>query len=86
MGGEAEEAGKEMKENLGNLAVGILYTRITAALGVAIEYGQIDGAHHKQWVINEMVRKLLGDNATSYEELVTACKADTYGWEEGIPP
>jgi hypothetical protein len=38
-----------------------------------------------------MVRKLLGDNTTVYEELVTAYKAgedgpDTYGWEEGIPP
>ncbi len=37
--------------------------RKTKAIEKAIEYahrfGQIDGAHHKQWVIDQMVRALL---------------------------
>lgn len=35
-------------------------TRITAALNVAAECSQVDGAHHKAWVIDQMVRELLG--------------------------
>ena len=71
--------------------VGTPYDRITAALEVATRYGQIDGAHHKQWVINEMMRQLVGNHAPAYEKLVAVAKAgedgpDTYGWEEGIPP
>lgn len=32
---------------------------IEKALEYAYRYGQIDGAHHKQWVIDQMVRALL---------------------------
>jgi len=35
-------------------------TRIARALHYAGEYGYIDGAHHKQWVIDQMVRALTG--------------------------
>jgi hypothetical protein len=35
--------------------------RILKAVCLAIRYGQIDGAHHKAWVIDQMVRVLLGD-------------------------
>jgi hypothetical protein len=62
--------------------------RITKALGLAIEFGGIDGAHHKDWVIDQMVRVLSGDY---YEELVRNAKdgaegPDTYAWETGIAP
>lgn len=68
-----------------------LYDRAACALAVASTYGQIDGEHHKQWVINEMVRQLLGNSPQAYAEWVREHKAgeygpDTYGWEEGIPP
>jgi hypothetical protein len=29
------------------------------ALAIAIRYGSIDGAHHKQWVIDQMIRALM---------------------------
>lgn len=32
---------------------------IEKAIEYAHRYGQIDGAHHKQWVIDQMVRALL---------------------------
>ncbi len=32
--------------------------RIVKALRIASEYGMIDGAHHKTWVIDQMVRAL----------------------------
>lgn len=34
--------------------------RIEKALSIAVAYGGIDGAHHKDWVIDQMVRALTG--------------------------
>lgn len=34
--------------------------RIAVALDTAVQYGGIDGAHHKTWVIDQMVRALTG--------------------------
>jgi len=34
--------------------------RIAKALDLANSYGGIDGAHHKMWVIDQMVRALTG--------------------------
>jgi len=61
---------------------------VVEALHLAVRYGGIDGAHHKTWVIDQMVRILAGNN---YDAIVTAAKAgedgpDTYGWDEGIAP
>lgn len=61
---------------------------INQAVELAVNYGGIDGAHHKAWVIDQMVRALTGDN---YEAVVTDAKngedgPDTYEWDEGIAP
>ena len=58
------------------------------AIEVALSFGDIDGAHHKMWVIDQMTRKLAGEH---YEELVAAAclgeaGPDTYEWDEGIAP
>lgn len=34
--------------------------RIERAVKLAREYGGIDGAHHKDWVLNRMVQELTG--------------------------
>jgi hypothetical protein len=62
--------------------------KIKAALEIVMRYGGIDGAHHKDWVIDQMVRTLTGDR---YEEWVKeACDGedgpDTYEWDVGIAP
>jgi hypothetical protein len=62
--------------------------RIEEALTIAIRYGGFDGAHHKAWVIDQMVRALTGDD---YEEFVAeACDGEdgpeTYSWDEGVAP
>lgn len=61
---------------------------IEDALEVARRHGGHDGEHHKAWVIDQMVRALLGDR---YEAWVADAKAgddgpDTYEWDEGIAP
>lgn len=62
--------------------------RIKRALSYAWSYGQIDGSHHKMWVIDQMVRTLLGKEeyskwVASYE---TPDGEDYYVWDTGIAP
>jgi hypothetical protein len=62
--------------------------RITLATDLALEFGQIDGDHHKAWVIDQMLRALTGDR---YEQVITEwCEGEdgpeTYSWDEGIAP
>lgn len=65
-----------------------LQTRIDEAVAIIFRYGGCDGEHHKDWVLDQALRILLGN---SYESEVRAACAgddgpDTYGWNEGIPP
>jgi hypothetical protein len=70
--------------------------RIEVALDIAWKYGQTDGAHHKMWVIDQMVRILCGDSMTYqmligfYEQPVPVGKGeDDYyqnDWDTGIAP
>lgn len=74
--------------------------RIHEALDTARRYGQIPGDHHRAWVIDQMVRALLGCRRTpqldyascpAYESFVKLAKAgedgpETYDWYEGIAP
>jgi hypothetical protein len=62
--------------------------KINNAIGLAMQYGGIDGAHHKTWVIDQMVRSLAGE---SYDAIIAEyCAADddgeTYEWDVGIAP
>ena len=62
--------------------------RCKQAIEMAIAHGGHDGAHHKDWCIDQMVRILAGDD---YKQVVTnACAgeygAETYSWEVGIAP
>lgn len=74
--------------------------RIRAALEIAVRFGQIDGAHHKMWVIDQMVRALTGcprenedclGESTEYTEFIQEANdgddgPDTYEWDVGIAP
>lgn len=71
--------------------------RIAAALAVAMTYGATDGAHHKQWVIDLMVRALTGcpagglDESEEYKQWVEQFEDGedgplTYEWDTGIAP
>lgn len=62
--------------------------RIDNAIDIAVQFGGIDGAHHKAWVIDQMVRALAGDD---YESIVAIARSgehgpETYEWDEGIAP
>ena len=61
--------------------------KIQKALKYAWSYGQIDGSHHKMWVIDQMVRVLLEEE---YEEWVKSYETldgeDYWEWDTGIAP
>ena len=62
--------------------------KIALAMNYIEQYGGIDGGHHKQWVLDQVVRALTQEK---YEEWVKKQKAgedgpETYDWDEGIPP
>lgn len=64
--------------------------RVIVALDIIDNYGGIDGAHHKQWVLDQVLRALCGD-ADTYAEWIRRHKAgddgpETYDWDEGIAP
>ena len=57
------------------------------ALDLIAEHGGIDGSHHKQWLLDQLVRKL----SNNYGEWVKEWEKGedgprTYHWDEGIAP
>jgi 20S proteasome alpha/beta subunit len=71
------------------LSVEEAHARIEKALTIIYEAGQIDGHHHKMWVIDQVVRHLMGDD---YEDWVAEYQGDPdddanyYYWDEGVCP
>ena len=64
-----------------------MHDKISGALNLIMEFGSIDGAHHKQWVLDQVVRILADD----YDLWVEAHNAgedgpETYVWSKGIEP
>jgi hypothetical protein len=62
--------------------------KIDKAIEFAVEYGGIDGSHHKDWVIDQIVRILAEEK---YDKVVAdACMGEdglyTYVWDTGIAP
>ncbi len=54
------------------------------ALEVIYLFGQIEGDHHRAWVIDQVTRHLLG---SQYDKWVEAMKADgEYSYDTGIAP
>jgi hypothetical protein len=61
--------------------------RIDSAVQLIKEYGGIDGGHHKQWVLDQVVRVLVSDYAGWVREYCDGKDGpETYEWDEGIAP
>lgn len=57
-------------------------------LDLIFEYGQIDGGHHKMWVIDQIVRILTKDKYNEWIKnyVYDEETGDTYDWDKGIAP
>jgi hypothetical protein len=64
----------------------LLQSRITKAVYIATRHGMTDGAHHKQWVIDQMLRALFGDEKYNEWLDVTNSNPDYDPWDQGIAP
>ena len=62
---------------------------IAAAIRIIADYGQIDGAHHKMWVLDQVLRLLTGEK---YDDFITFINTDfetgeiVDEWDTGIAP
>ena len=73
---------------MSNVEILLITGKISRALHMALNYGPIDGADHKMWVIDQIVRILADDN---YDKVIEERKngkdgPDTYSWDIGIAP
>jgi hypothetical protein len=62
--------------------------RITLAVELAFEYGDFDD-RHKAWVIDQMLRVLLGDGYAARVEVECSDEdggPDTFVWNTGVAP
>lgn len=62
--------------------------KVRQAIAFGLLYGGIDCGHHKQWLIDQMLRILLGEE---YEERIADWESGedgpkTYSWDEGVAP
>ncbi len=62
--------------------------RVQAAIELGLDYAGCDGGHHKMWVIDQMLKVLLGDK---YHEEIKKWEdgedgPKTYTWDCGIAP
>ena len=67
----AFNAGKEFSDLLGRIVTMI------------VEYGAIDGAHHKQWVLDQCLRLAAGDG---YQKMIALYSVEGDVWDRGIAP
>lgn len=54
--------------------------RIIKALDIAIQYGGYDGAHHKDWCIDQIVRALTGCPTETHSRVIKPT-GKLYTWE-----
>lgn len=54
-------------------------------IDLILDYGWIDGGHHKQWVLTEILKILMGD---AYDAWLEDYNSDEEysDWDEGIAP
>jgi hypothetical protein len=54
-------------------------------IDMILSYGMIDGAHHKQWLLDQTLRYILGK---SYDDIIENYNSDPdyADWNEGIAP
>lgn len=60
--------------------------RIVQALSLAKQFGQIDGAHHKAWVIDQIVQILTRPDYEQFLREYRCEDGETYTWDQGIAP
>lgn len=61
-------------------------TREQRVLDLIVDYGSIDGAHHKQWVLDQIIRVIIGVNYEAFIEAYMRNDEGNVAWDVGIAP
>jgi len=66
-------------------------TKLQTILNIIEQYGLIDGEYHKQWLIDQIVRIITGNNYRQWIEYFQGPYDEETGtyqcqWDVGIPP
>ncbi len=81
----AELASREEVLDITDRKLNLVANRNAAALDVVLQYGQHAGeGHHQTWIIDQMVRALLGEAYAEWVQSFT--DGGNYTWHEGIAP
>ena len=86
---EESEPTEETSEELNDI---VISDRIHRALELISSLGGIDGAHHKQWLLDQVVRTLTGDEYTNWVRKweigdgAEGGEGAVYEWDAGIAP
>ena len=57
------------------------------AAKLILDYAQTDGAHHKTWVLDQVLKILLHDDEKAYKDIIeTYCNDGEYEWDVGVAP
>lgn len=60
--------------------------RAAKALALIFAFSQTDGAHHKDWVMDQVVRVLTGEHYDEFVESFENHDGEHYTWDAGIAP
>jgi len=61
--------------------------KVLLAVEMIENHGANDGGHHKQWVLDQLMRILHDDYEAWVKEYCAGEDGpETYGWDEGIAP
>lgn len=81
---EARKAVDRIRRDARNAALEEAERRIKAILDVLLKHGQVEGAHHKAWVIDQVLRRL-ADGA--YADVVAMYeRSHETEWQTGVAP
>jgi hypothetical protein len=72
-------------EELGEL-LAEAQTREQRVIDLTVDYGSIDGADHKQWVLDQIVRVIAGVNYDAFVETYMSDEDGMIDWDRGIAP
>jgi hypothetical protein len=61
-----------------------LEKKIEKAIDMIVSYGDDSNAHHKQWVLTQVLKILMGEY--DYEVFKTELDRIDYSWDEGVAP
>lgn len=65
----------------------LLGESVDGAIRLIEQYGMIDGGHHKQWLLDQILRVLLAEHYDGWVQEYNAYENSTYlPWDIGIAP